>query len=133
MIAIVRTPSGVVRSKQKGDTMEYSEPFYLYDSSGLWIAFCLGLNLFDTDAVWRGWFQRVDLGNVYTPTGTYLATVVGNRLYWFGSMKHLRVHHYPDYPPIPKLPLKPRSAHRRQLPAGASNVKLKSIYGVLAD
>lgn len=110
--------------------MDYSEPFYLFDSSGIWIAFCLGVNLFDVNAVWRGWFPQSDLEAVFTPTGFYLGTVVGNRFYYYDAMKHLRVNRYPAYPAIPPLPHNPRHVDSRKPPTGASDVEtLKFAYG----
>jgi len=107
--------------------MKYETPFHLFNSSGLWIGFCLANNLFDTDAVWRGWFPWEDSADAVDPGGNYLGTLMGDRLYHFQHKRNLRVSHYPGYPAIPVLPGPPQPVHKLSLPEGARDIELKYV------
>lgn len=105
--------------------MQYEKQFHLYNSAGVWIGFCLGTSVFDTFAIWRGWFPWEESADSVTPEGEYLGTVVGNRLYRFAHKKDVRVRYYPSFPAIPLRAESPSSAAPKQLPDGASDVELR--------
>ena len=105
--------------------MQYAKTFHLFNSVGIWIGFCLGQNLFDTDMIWKGWFPWDSFDAVNT-CGWYLGTVVGNRLYWFDHKKDHHIEYYPGYPAIPFLSGQPKPADAKTLPFGAFNVNLKA-------
>ena len=105
--------------------MQYEKRFYLYNSAGVCIGFCFGSSLFDTFAIWRGWFPWDKSADVMTPQGNYLGTVVGNRLYMFDHKKELQVSYSPSFPTAPFNMEKPGTAASKKLPNGASDVELK--------
>ena len=105
--------------------MNYEEPHYLFNSYGRWIGFCLGMNLFDVDTVWRGWFPWDDSADVMSPNGSYLGTVIGNRFYSFDHKRPMRAAFYSAYPAIPLLANKPKSVGAKKLPLGASDLEFK--------
>jgi hypothetical protein len=105
--------------------MQYHKPFHLFNSSGRWIGFCLANNVFDIDAVWRGWFPWSDQAEVLSPHGTYLGTVVGNRLYAFSHKEGVRMTYRPSFPAVPSLANHPTPIAPKPLPVGASDVELK--------
>ena len=105
--------------------MQYEKRIHLFNSSGIWIGFCLKLSVFDTFAVWRGWFPWEESADAVTPQGDYLGTVVGNRLYRFHHKKGIQVRYYPSFPVIPTWPEPPACAAPKQLPKGALDVELK--------
>ena len=54
---------------------------YLYDSSGNWIAFRVGVNIYSENGTWIGWMPWDD-NEVVTTEGDYLGHIFpGNRLY----------------------------------------------------
>ena len=82
--------------------------------------------MFDTFAVWRGWFPSDDSADVVTPQGDYLGTVIGNRLYHFEHKKDIQVRYCPSFPTIPHWCESPATAvAKKALPDGASDVELK--------
>jgi len=105
--------------------MQYEKRFHLYNSAGVWIGFCLGTSVFDTLAIWRGWFPWEESADSVTPEGEYLGTVVGNRLYRFAHKKDVHVQYYPSFPAIPQWPESPSTVAPKHLPDGAADVELK--------
>jgi hypothetical protein len=57
-----------------------SQPKYLFDSLGTWIAFCKGTNLFGLHGDWLGWIEPANQNRVFDIDGEYLGTVVEDRL-----------------------------------------------------
>ena len=110
--------------------MRFKGPYYLFNSAGGWIGFCVGPNLFNTDGVWCGWFPWEGSYDAVKPDGSYLGTVLGSRFYFFEKNQHLRVHKYYVYPGIPTLPSGPKPAAPRELFEGTSNVDLKSASAI---
>ena len=104
--------------------MQYDKPFHLFNSSGDWIGFCLGKNVFDTDSAWRGWFPW-DSADITAPDGSYLGTVVGNRLYAYEHKRGFQIPYYPGYPATPLPPERPEPVGSRELRDGVSDVNLK--------
>ena len=107
--------------------MRFPGPFHLFSSAGVWIGFCEGSNLFNTDAVWCGWFPWVGSFNAVKPDGSYLGTVVGARFYSFEHRRQLCVRKLIVYPTIPTLPPCPSPMAPRTLLAGATDVDLESV------
>ena len=105
--------------------MQYEKRFHLYNSSGVWIGFCLGTSVFDTFAVWRGWFPWEESADSVTPQGEYLGTVVGNRFYRFDHKKDVHVRYYPSFPAIPVWLDAPVSTAPKNLPDGATDVEIR--------
>ncbi|MDQ1608711.1 MAG: hypothetical protein QOE16_1443 [Microbacteriaceae bacterium] len=76
---------------------------YLYDSAGTWIAFRTDLDgryLFDTHGEWIGWFPFGD-DDAVTKDGTYLGTIVENRLLWRIEQPYRTDPGYPGAPAFP--------------------------------
>lgn len=77
---------------------------YLYDFAGAWIAFRTdfdGRYLFDPLGEWLGWFPFSNDESAVTRNGTYLGTVVENRLLW-RTVQPYRTD--PGYPGAPAFP-----------------------------
>ena len=124
-LLLASLPEWLVLEQKDNASMNYDEYFHLFDSSGAWVGFCLGRNLFDTDTVWRGWLPW-DAAEVVDTNGFYLATIIGNRLYRFDHNRDLRIGYYPGYPPIPLMPDRSKPVAEKKLPLGATDVNLKS-------
>jgi hypothetical protein len=107
--------------------MRFPGPFHLFSSAGVWIGFCEGSNLFNTDAVWCGWFPWVGSFNAVKPDGSYLGTVVGARFYYFEHRQQLRIRKLIEYPKTPALPSRPAPLAPRELFDGATDINLKSV------
>jgi hypothetical protein len=76
---------------------------YLYDSKGAFVAFRIeydGRYLFDPDGEWIGWFPWPN-DDVATRDGSYLGTVIEDRLLWRIEQRH---HVDPGYPGAPRFP-----------------------------
>jgi hypothetical protein len=88
---------------------------YLFNSSGLWIAFQRGKYVFNTYGKWVGWIPWND-SDVVTPEGEYLGTITDrDRFYKFSYWAY---HSYPGYPGYPGY------AGFSRLPAGAMDLDL---------
>ncbi len=75
----------------------------LCDSKGTFVAFRTefdGRYLFNPDGEWIGWFPWGD-DDAATRDGTYLGTVVENRILWRTEQTH---HANPGYPGAPAFP-----------------------------
>ena len=114
-----------------GVIMCFPSPFHLFDSCGRWIGFCDGANLFNTNAVWCGWFPWAGTLDAVKPDGCYLGTVVGARFCCFERNQLLRVGKLIENPATPALPPRPAPMPRTELFAGATDINLKGIAGVV--
>ena len=112
---------------RKTDAMQYEKRFHLFNSSGVWIGFCQGSSVFDTLAVWRGWFPWEDSADVVTPQGGYLGTVVGNRFYSFDHKKNVQARPCSSCCLIPFVREEVAPVAPKKLPDGASDVELKPL------
>ena len=73
---------------------------FLYDSHGTAIAHRRSVEdrwLWDTHGRWIGWFPWID-SDAYSKDGTYLASVVGNRLLRRTNQPYRGYPGYPGYP-----------------------------------
>ncbi|ELA7158608.1 hypothetical protein RAX54_004533 [Vibrio parahaemolyticus] len=71
---------------------------HLFDSSGDWLGFRIGKNVYNSDADWVAWLPWGD-DDVVTTDGDYLGTITnGNRLYHFSSKPYRGYPGYPGYP-----------------------------------
>ena len=95
---------------------------YLFNSSGEWIAFRQGQDVFDDRCNWIGWLPWDD-NEVATREGEYLGTIVDeNRFYYFGDRLE-RSHPGPSAPPTyPAFPVRPEAATCVALPVGATDI-----------
>ena len=110
--------------------MRFRGPYYLFNSAGVWIGFCAGPLVFDTDGVWCGWFPWEGCYDAVKPDGSYLGTVVGSRFFSFEKNRHLRVDKYLVYPGIPELPKRPSPVAPKELFNDASDVDLQSVSAI---
>ena len=62
---------------------------YLFNSSGDWICFKIGKNVFNTNGSWIGWLPWGD-DDVVTTEGKYLGTICGNRIYYFVNISKIK-------------------------------------------
>ena len=108
--------------------MRFRGPYHLFNSTGAWIGFCIGSNLFNTDGIWCGWFPWEGSYDAVKPDGTYLGTVVGARFYYFERQRLLRVRQLIVCSAMPPLPGPPVAVAPRQLFDGAKDVTLKLEY-----
>jgi hypothetical protein len=105
---------------------------HLFNSSGEWIAFRQGPDVFDERCNWVGWLPWSD-NAVATQEGEYLGTIVEtNRFYYLSDRPH-RSHPGPSaYAIYPAYPVRPESMPHVALPVGARDIarfKKKSRSG----
>jgi hypothetical protein len=97
---------------------------HLFDSSGEWIAFRIGKNIYNPDADWIGWLPWNDT-DVVTTNGDYLGTISNeNRIYHFSNKPYRSYPGYPGFPGYPGYPRYPEFAGYLPLPSGAGDVKI---------
>ena len=95
---------------------------YLYNSSGQWIAFRIGTNVYDNHGKWVGWLPWGD-ADVVTTRGQYLGTITeGDRLYHFRGRPYRGYPGYPGYPGYAGYPGYPGFAAYSPRPSGAADV-----------
>jgi len=104
--------------------MRFRGPYHLFNSSGHWIGFCVGHNLFHPDGIWCGWFPWEGSYDAVKPDGTYLGTVVGVRFYSLQQKHSVCIRKLLVYPAIPPLPKRPAPIAPRDLFLGAQDVTL---------
>jgi hypothetical protein len=106
---------------------------YLFNSSGGWIAFRQGQDVFDERCNWIGWLPWDD-NDVATKEGEYLGTIVDtNRFYHFRNSPHRSHPGHSAHPTYPAYPTRPASVTNAVLPDGARDVtslKKKSPFWV---
>lgn len=99
---------------------------HLYDSSGFWIAFRIGSNVFDTVGNWVGWLP-FDKTEVHSPRGSYLGHIYpDNRFYRkpsFLKRESIDTPAPPRYTPAQQFP---GNIPRAQLPIGAQDLRLSA-------
>src|SRR5262245_552 len=110
--------------------MRFPAPFHLFNSAGRWIGFCDGENLYNPQAVWRGWFPWTDSHNAVKADGTYLGTVVGIRFYHFEHKQQLRIRALRVCPDIIPRPPAPKSVSARQLFEDVVDIDLNAAASV---
>ena len=95
---------------------------HLFNSSGEWIAFRQGQDVFDKRCNWVGWLPWDD-DDVATQEGEYLGTIVdANRFYYFGNRPHRSHPGHSAYPAYPAYPVRPPAATYAMLPVGARDI-----------
>jgi hypothetical protein len=97
---------------------------YLYDSSGNWIAFRKGTNIFSPAGSWLGWLPGTD-SRVLDTDGNYLATIFGeDRLFreLYPNIEPDAIH--PGYPGREESPNHPGYPGRKEAPVGMEDVSL---------
>ena len=107
--------------------MQHDRPIHLFNSSGRWIGFCMGTNVFDIAAVWRGWLPWIYSDDVFKPSGAYLGTLFGNRLYYLAQKRDVRVDHQPRRPVVPAYPEPQAAIEKKSLPPDAADVNLAPV------
>ncbi len=95
---------------------------YLYNSSGVWIAFRVGKNLFEPRGEWAGWMPWDD-DYVVAPDGKYLGTITGNRLFRLNPPPRHGFAGYPVYPGPHPRPQPPEAATVIPLPETATDIE----------
>lgn len=74
-----------------------TNPHYLYNSLGEYIAYQIDQYVFDTQHNWVAWIPREN-GEVYSKMGDYLATIMDDRVFYL-SRRDFQDH--PGYPNFP--------------------------------
>ncbi len=99
---------------------------HLFDSSGFWIAFRIGKNIFDTVGNWVGWLP-FDESEVHDTKGTYLGHIYpDNRLYRNSRYLKREALERPPKPGYFRRPNFPGSIARSRLPIGCNDIRLSS-------
>jgi hypothetical protein len=97
---------------------------YLHDSQGVWIAFRpdpQARDLFNPDGDWIGWFPWGD-DEAVTPSGDYLGTTRGDRLFVERNRAYRGTPGYPGAPAYPGPAPYPGAAAYTGLPDGCDDV-----------
>jgi len=117
--------SGMMERLGRSERVERPAPVYLFDSAGHWIAFGVGVYVFDVKERWIGWAPW-DEATVVDLEGGYLGTIVnGDRLY---KVREHPVFTYPGFPGYPDSPpplsLPPVQDYDDRMPDGTTDVGL---------
>ncbi|MGN6425606.1 MAG: hypothetical protein ACTHMF_02220 [Leifsonia sp.] len=108
---------------------------YLHDSQGVWIAFRSDERnryLFNPDGDWIGWFPWDD-GVAVTPSGAYLGTVHGDRLFADADYRYRGDPGYPGAPGYPGQAPYPGAGAYVGLPSGCADVPGALLWPRLAS
>ncbi len=101
---------------------------YLFDSAGVWIAFRIGRNVFDTVGKWVGWLPfENDATEVHSPKGLYLGHIYDDRFYRnsrYLFREAIEKAPKPGYFSLPTPP--PFRPARAQLPIGCNDIRLSA-------
>jgi hypothetical protein len=107
---------------------------HLFNSSGEWIAFRQGSDVFDEKCNWVGWLPWGDT-TVANQEGDYLGTIVNtDRLYYLDNRPQRAHPGHSNYSIYPVYPVQPVSVIHVTLPVGARDVssfKKKSRSGFI--
>jgi hypothetical protein len=117
--------TGLAAESQRSEVEQELPPAHLYDSRGDWIAFKIGVYVFDIKERWIGWLPWDD-DEVVDLEGRYMGSIVhGDRLYRLAEHSAKGYPGFPGYPAFPSLPpLPPPLDFDRNVPPGAADLGL---------
>ena len=103
-----------------------NEVQHLFDSSGFWIAYRIGRNIFDPAGNWVGWLPFEEK-EVHDPKGIYLAHIYpGNRLYRNKKFLKREAIVRPERPGYTRRHTFPGMISRERLPIGCEDIRLSA-------
>ncbi len=94
---------------------------HLYGSTGTWIAFLVGQNIYDPSGEWAGWLPWED-DYVVAPDGKYLGTIIDDRMVRLTNPPNRGYAGYPLYPGAQPRPAHPGAVAAIPLPAAAKDI-----------
>ena len=102
---------------------------YLFNSSGLWIAFVKDRYVFNQEGSWIGWLPWKD-GYAVDKSGSYLGSIIEDpngksRFYKFLNLPNRDYPGYPGYPGFAGYPGYPGFAGCSLLPPMAADIQLE--------
>lgn len=99
---------------------------YLFNSKGDWIAFIVGIYVFDDYSNWIGWMPWGN-NDVVDVNGKYIGTIFENRFFFVKEKRYMWVIDFPGYPDYQSLQDYPEYLDMINLPPATKDIKIKRL------